>query len=249
MRASTAAAPPALRAQEASPSERSACSASGCSSSLGKSAAFQARRGNPADVMPASRRGARRARRAPGAGRGGLVGRVATRSSSGDAPPAARSSRRHRAPARSAAWSIRFRRRTCAPSRATGAPVENEGVASRQQLGDAFVAQHHIGEEQVMVHHHQVGGERIPARAHHEAVSVVGTFLPEAVVARRRGVRPDWRVLRNVGQVARSPVVVRAAKRSIATAVARLPPARRGELRSPRASCGRGIHSVRASLQ
>ena len=79
--------------------------------------------------------------------------------------------------------------------------VENEGVAGRQQLGDAFVTQHHIGEEQVMVHHHQVGRERIPARAHHEAVPVVGTFLPKAVVARRAGVRPDRRVLGNVGQL------------------------------------------------
>ena len=79
--------------------------------------------------------------------------------------------------------------------------VENESVAGRQQLGDAFVAQHHVGEEQVMIHHHQVRRERVPARAHHEAVPVVGTLLPEAVVARRRGVRPDRRVLGDVGQV------------------------------------------------
>src|SRR6266480_251515 len=53
----------------------------------------------------------------------------------------------------------------------------------------------------MVVHHHQVRRERVPARAHHEAVPVVGTLLPEAVVARRRGVRPDRRVLGDVGQV------------------------------------------------
>ena len=44
-------------------------------------------------------------------------------------------------------------------------------VARRQQLGDAFVAQHHVGEEQMVVDHHHVGGERVAARAHHEAVA------------------------------------------------------------------------------
>ena len=40
--------------------------------------------------------------------------------------------------------------------------VEDDRVAGGQQLGDALVAQHQIGEEQVMVDDHHVRGERLP---------------------------------------------------------------------------------------
>ena len=47
--------------------------------------------------------------------------------------------------------------------------VEDHRVARGQELGEAFVAQHHVGEEQVMVDDDDVGLERILARLHHEA--------------------------------------------------------------------------------
>ena len=58
----------------------------------------------------------------------------------------------------------------------------------------------------MVVDHHDVRGKRIAARAHYEAVGVIGAPLAEAVVARRGGLRPDRRVfrhLREVGAVAR----------------------------------------------
>ena len=79
--------------------------------------------------------------------------------------------------------------------------VEDQRIARRQQLGDALVAQHDVGEEEVMVDHHHVGGERVAPRAHHEAVAVIRAALPEAVVARRRGLRPDRRVFGHVGEI------------------------------------------------
>ena len=79
--------------------------------------------------------------------------------------------------------------------------VEDHGVAGRQELAHAFLAQHHVGKEEMVVDHHDVGGERVSPRAHHEAVAVVGAALPEAVVARRAGLRPDRRVLGHFGEV------------------------------------------------
>ena len=49
--------------------------------------------------------------------------------------------------------------------------VEDHRVARGQELGEALVAQHHVGEEQVMVDDDDVGVERVLARLHHEAVA------------------------------------------------------------------------------
>ena len=50
--------------------------------------------------------------------------------------------------------------------------VEDHRVARGQQLGEPFVAQHHVGEEQVVVDDDDVGLERGLARLQHEAVGV-----------------------------------------------------------------------------
>jgi hypothetical protein len=63
--------------------------------------------------------------------------------------------------------------------------VENHRVARRQQFGRAFVAQHHVGKKQVMIDHHQIGGQRFAARRQDEAFLVLRAVLAEAVVARR----------------------------------------------------------------
>jgi hypothetical protein len=78
--------------------------------------------------------------------------------------------------------------------------VENDRVARGQQLGETFVAQHHVGEEQVVVDDDDVRFERRLARLQHEAVGVKRAMGTEAVVARRRDERPDRRVLGDVGE-------------------------------------------------
>ncbi len=80
--------------------------------------------------------------------------------------------------------------------------VEDHRIARGQQLCETLVAEHHVGEEQVMVDHDDVGFERRLARLQHEAFGVVAAFGAEAVVAGRRHQRPDRRVLRNLGDQA-----------------------------------------------
>ena len=79
--------------------------------------------------------------------------------------------------------------------------VEDDRVAVGQELGHALVAQHHVGEEQVVVDDDHVGVERLAPRLQHEAVGVVRAVLAEAVVAGGGDERPDRRVLGDVGQL------------------------------------------------
>ena len=79
--------------------------------------------------------------------------------------------------------------------------VEDHRVARGQELGQALVAQHHVGEEQVMVDDDDVRGHGVGARLHHEALPVVRAVRAEAVLARRRDQRPDRGVLGDVGEL------------------------------------------------
>ena len=83
--------------------------------------------------------------------------------------------------------------------------VEHHGIARRQELRNTLVAQHDVGEEEVMIDHHHVGGERIAPRAHYEAVAEIRARLPQAVVSSRGGVRPDRRVFRHLREVRAVP--------------------------------------------
>ncbi len=47
----------------------------------------------------------------------------------------------------------------------------------------------------MMIHHHDVGGERLAPRLHHEAFFVRTTFAAETVFACRRHERPNGRTL------------------------------------------------------
>ena len=85
--------------------------------------------------------------------------------------------------------------------------VEDDGVGRRQQLGHAGVLQRDVGEEQVVVDHHDVGLLRFAARLHDETVLVVLALGAHAGVARRRHQVPDRGVLghlRQLGLVART---------------------------------------------
>src|SRR5690606_3306136 len=79
--------------------------------------------------------------------------------------------------------------------------VEDYGVARGQQLGDAFLPQHEVGEEEVVVDDDHVRRQGIAARAHDEAIAIVGTGLAKAVVTGRSRMRPDRRVFRYFGKV------------------------------------------------
>ncbi len=71
--------------------------------------------------------------------------------------------------------------------------VENHRVARREKLGDSLVAQHHVGEEQVMIDDDHIRGQRLFARLHHEAILVARAFAAQAVVPRGGDQRPDRR--------------------------------------------------------
>jgi hypothetical protein len=68
--------------------------------------------------------------------------------------------------------------------------VEDHRIRSGKQLADRVLAQGQIGAEQVMVHDHDVGGQRLAPRTKHEAPLDVRAFLPEAVVTGRGRMDP-----------------------------------------------------------
>ena len=75
--------------------------------------------------------------------------------------------------------------------------VENHGVAGGQQFGDPLVFQPQIGEEQMVVDHHDFGVERGLARRHHEAMLEMAAFAAEAGLAAGDRIMPGRGVLRN----------------------------------------------------
>jgi hypothetical protein len=64
--------------------------------------------------------------------------------------------------------------------------VEDHGFRARQQLPEAFVLHREVGQHQVMVDDHDVGGLRLAARSDHVAARVGGTGGAEAVLPRGR---------------------------------------------------------------
>jgi hypothetical protein len=79
--------------------------------------------------------------------------------------------------------------------------VEDDGVRGREQIGDAFLAQCEVGEEEMMVDDDDVGIHRRAPRLDDEAAVVVSALRAEARVAGRRHETPDRRVLRHVGEI------------------------------------------------
>ena len=80
--------------------------------------------------------------------------------------------------------------------------VKNHRIAGGQQLGHTLIAQHHIGKKQMVVDYYHLGIKRLAPRRQDEALLVIGTRLPEAVFARRRGISPGRRILGDFGQFA-----------------------------------------------
>ena len=75
--------------------------------------------------------------------------------------------------------------------------VENHCVTGGQQFCRALVAQHHIGKEQMVINHHQIGSQRLAPGSEHEAFLVVRAILAKAVLARRGHQIPHRRIFRH----------------------------------------------------
>ena len=69
--------------------------------------------------------------------------------------------------------------------------VEDRHLDARQQLGDAAVAQRQVGEEQMVVDDHDVGGHRLAPGLVHVAAAELRALAAEAVLARRGHQRDD----------------------------------------------------------
>ncbi len=76
--------------------------------------------------------------------------------------------------------------------------VEDHRVGAGQQLGDALPAQRRVGEEQVVVDHHQIRLLGFLAGVHQRAFAVFGAFGAQAVVGGAGHPGPHRRVLRQL---------------------------------------------------
>ena len=75
--------------------------------------------------------------------------------------------------------------------------VEDDGVGRGQQFSHAGIAQHDVGEKQMVIDHHDVGLLRLATRLHHEALLVMRTLLAKTVFTRGRDHRPHRRRFRH----------------------------------------------------
>ena len=80
--------------------------------------------------------------------------------------------------------------------------VEDHGIAGRQQFGQPFIAQHDVGEKQMMIHDDHVGSQRFLACVHHEALVEVCALAAKAIFTGRRDVAPNRSGLGHVGEFA-----------------------------------------------
>ena len=73
--------------------------------------------------------------------------------------------------------------------------VEDDSVAGGQELGDAFVLEPQIGEEEMVIDHDHFGVERGLARLHDEACLEMGAVAAQAGIPAGNGVVPGVGVL------------------------------------------------------
>ena len=62
--------------------------------------------------------------------------------------------------------------------------IENNGIAGRQQFGNAFIAQHYIGKKQVMINDDEISFHRLAPCGQDKAFFVMRAILAKAVIAR-----------------------------------------------------------------
>ncbi len=109
--------------------------------------------------------------------------------------------------------------------------VEDHGVARGQELGEPLVAQHDIGEEEVMIDDDHVRVERSFPGLEDEAVAVERAAAAEAIFAGGRDERPEGCVLRDVGELAAVAGLARARKRDDLRQMTRVFPGRQAPFR------------------
>ena len=67
--------------------------------------------------------------------------------------------------------------------------IDHEGLCARQDFAEAFLLEREIRQQQMMVHHHQVGGLCALARLHDETLAPERAFGAQAVVGGGRDLR------------------------------------------------------------
>ena len=91
--------------------------------------------------------------------------------------------------------------------------VENDGLRARQQIAEALLLEREIREQQMVIHHDDVGRLGIAPRLEHMAARELRALLPQTILARRGDHRPHRRLLRQVGELRQVAGLVVAAQR------------------------------------
>ncbi len=73
--------------------------------------------------------------------------------------------------------------------------VDDEGLRARQDFAETLLLQREVGQQQMVVDHHQIRFLRTLACTHHEAVAPERTIRAHAVVHRGGDHRQQWRII------------------------------------------------------
>ena len=73
--------------------------------------------------------------------------------------------------------------------------IEDHHIGFGDQFAKTALFDHHIGEEQVMVDHHDVGVHRLFTRLHHETLLILRAVAAKAVIVGAGDQRPRLRIL------------------------------------------------------
>ena len=79
--------------------------------------------------------------------------------------------------------------------------IENDGLGARQQIAEAFVLERKIREQQVVIHHDDVGGLGVAPRLEHMAARELGALRSQAVFAGRGDLRPQRGLFGQIGEL------------------------------------------------
>src|SRR5579862_5573117 len=83
--------------------------------------------------------------------------------------------------------------------------IEYERVSPRKNLAEAFLFDRQVGEQQMMVHHDEIGFLRRASRLDHEAIAKLWALRAKAIFGGRGNARPQRRLLHNLGEFAAIP--------------------------------------------
>ncbi len=78
--------------------------------------------------------------------------------------------------------------------------IQDHSLRTGQQIAEALVLERQIGQQQMVIHHDDVGGLRIAARLEYMTTRELRALLAETVLPRRGDARPHRGLLRQVGE-------------------------------------------------